>query len=86
MSHHFTKTSPTKKKIKRHLGSKHEGTGVEQGQHTVDVVGITNAYWSKKELIVGEEIEANVETLGFKDGVEIIFEIYETDPNSPDVK
>jgi hypothetical protein len=84
MSHHFTKTSPTKKKIKRHLGSKHEGTGVEQGQHTVDVVGITNAEWSKKELIVGETIDANVETFGFKDGAEIIFEIYETDPNSPD--
>jgi len=84
MGHHFTKTSPTKKKIKRHLGSKHEGTGVEQGQHTVEVVGITNAEWSKKELIVGETIDANVETFGFKDGVEIIFEIYETDPNSPD--
>lgn len=82
----YSKTSPKKNKTGGHVGSKITQTGVDQGQHTIVVTEIVDASWSKKELIVGEDIEANVETSGFKDGTEITFEIFETDPNSPDIR
>ena len=81
----YSKTSPKKNKTGGHIGSKITQTGVDQGQHTIVVTEIVEASWSKKELIVGEDITLQVETSGYKDGTQITVDIFETDGNSPEI-
>lgn len=81
----YSKTSPKKNKSGGHVGSKITQTGVDQGQHAIVVKEIVDASWSKKELIVGEDITLQVETSGYKDGTPITLDIFETDGNSPEI-
>ncbi len=80
----ITHTTPKNAKKGRHVSSQLKQNGTDPGDHKIGPVDIVNIEWSKKELLVGESIEARVETLGYKDGTPIHFDFYETDNNCPD--
>ena len=81
----YAKTSPKKKKTGGHVPSSLKHNNVDPGNHEIDVMEIVELSWSKKELIVGESIDANVETSGFKDGTSVVIHIYETDSDKSPV-
>jgi hypothetical protein len=81
----YAKTSPKKKKTGGHVPSSLKHSNVDPGNHEIVVMEIVELSWSKKELIVGESIDANVETSGFKDGTSVVIHIYETDSDKSPV-
>ena len=81
----YTKTSPKKHKTSGRVPSNLKQNNVDQGNHDVVVIEIAEASWLKKEMIVGESIDGQVETSGYKDGAPVEIEIFETDPNNPDI-
>lgn len=69
---------------KGHLYGKVKKTGVEPGDHDIELKGIIKAEWSKKEARDGETVKMLVETAGIEDGSKATFVVFERDTNKPD--
>jgi hypothetical protein len=76
---------PKNRKNRGAVGNRIKQTGIDPGDRTVTIVDIVDCSWSKKELFVGESIDANIETSGVKDGTKIYISIYERELGKPDV-
>lgn len=67
-----------KKKSKVRDGSKLKQNNVEPGPHNITVFEILKIYWSKKELMVTEQVDATIETVGFPAGTPVTFSFFES--------
>jgi hypothetical protein len=81
-----TKTSPKSKNDKIGIKNNTKQYGVAKGNHTIDVAGIIKVAWSKTEITIGESIDAEVETKGYKDGTAITFAFYEKNGKSAGIQ
>jgi len=63
------------------LYGKVKKTGVEPGDHEIELKAITKADWSKKEARVGDTVKMLVETAGFETGTKANLVIWRQDIN-----
>lgn len=63
------------------LYGKVKKTGVEPGDHEIELKGITKAEWSQKQARVGDTVKMLVETAGIEAGTKAALEIWRQDIN-----
>jgi uncharacterized Zn-binding protein involved in type VI secretion len=71
--------SPDNKTDKGTVFGKVKKTGVKEGDHEIELKGITKAQWSQKDAGVGDVVKMLVETSGFDDGTKATLEIWQQD-------
>jgi hypothetical protein len=76
---------PKNRKNNGAVGNGIKQSNVDPGDRTIIIPDIVDCSWSKKELFVGESIDATIETTGVKDGAKIQISIYERESGNPDV-
>ncbi|HEX7510696.1 MAG TPA: hypothetical protein VF335_05310, partial [Chitinivibrionales bacterium] len=76
---------PKNRKNSGAVGNGIKQTNIDPGDRTITIADILECSWSKKELFVGESIDANIETSAVKDGTKIQVSVYEREAGEPDV-